>query len=177
MTAHKICWMLLPLLALPAGNGCVTTKLAKRQADLDRAAPRPTSSGVRGQIELTLSRQVDAWNLGNIDRFMFIYAGNATFSSGGTTRRGSSTLKEYYESKYTSREQMGTLAFENLEMTSFGESERTVLVLGEWRLQRSDEMLRGNFTLIMQYAGKAWSIIHDHTSLAAQPASSQAATP
>jgi L-asparaginase / beta-aspartyl-peptidase len=127
-------------------------------------------------IESILAAQTDAWNQGDIDKFMQTYwkSEELTFSSSGKTTRGwDSTLRRYKE-KYSSRELMGKLTFSELEVTLLNDS--AALVLGRWHLDRPDVRegpteLEGNFSLVLRKLDDRWLIIHDHSSLEPEEAS------
>jgi beta-aspartyl-peptidase (threonine type) len=137
-----------------------------RQAGADR--PLPSSSNDREAIDTAiiaiLRTQERAWNSGDIDAFMEHYwkSDNLTFSSSGKVTRSWQGTLENYRRRYPTRADMGTVAFENLEVTSLGPE--AALVLGHWQLDRASEPLRGNFTLVFRRIDDRWVIIHDHTS-------------
>ena len=116
------------------------------------------------EIEAVLQQQVAAWNEGDIPGFMSAYwkSSALTFSSGGQTTRGWQETLTRYQNRYDSAEKMGHLTFSELDVHPLGHDH--ALVLGRWRLQRTDEM-EGNFTLVLKRDQQRWMIIHDHTSL------------
>jgi ketosteroid isomerase-like protein len=61
---------------------------------------------------------------------------------------------------------MGRLSFSNLEITPLGDE--AALVLGEWKLEREEEAVSGNFSLVFRKIDGRWVIVHDHTSRASQ---------
>lgn len=116
------------------------------------------------QIESVLKLQAAAWNRGDIDGFMEHYwkSEKLTFSSGGKTTRGWTQTKENYQRRYPTREKMGSLTFDQLEVLPLGES--AALVLGRWHLKRDKDSLGGNFSLVFRRIEGRWLIVHDHTS-------------
>jgi len=121
-----------------------------------------------------LQRQAACWNAGDLDGFMDGYwrSEGLTFSAGGQTIRGwEATLRRYRE-RYADREQMGSLSFSDLEVTTLGDA--AALVLGRWRLARRQGPVGGNFTLVLRRFGEGWRIVHDHTSLEPPAASEKA---
>ena len=106
----------------------------------------------------------------DLDAFMEHYwkSDELTFSSGGKTARGWQTTKENYQKRYPTRERMGQLSFDAIEVTSLGET--AALVLGRWNLQRDPAPVGGNFSLVFRRVDGNWVIIHDHTSLAKEAA-------
>ena len=116
-------------------------------------------------LEEILSRQAADWNRGDLDGFMEHYwkSDDLTFSSGGHTTRGWQTTKDNYKLRYPTRERMGQLTFDGIEVTSLGDS--AALMLGRWHLDRDPAPVGGNFSLVFRRIGGAWVIVHDHTSL------------
>ena len=139
--------------------------------DSKRGSSKETSRTVKGfdDLKSVLVEQADAWNRGDIDEFMKHYwkSDRLTFSSGGKTTRGWATTKQNYKKRYPTRERMGELTFDKLEFFPLGDS--VALVLGHWHLQRNPEPVGGNFSLVFRKIDGRWVIIHDHTSVAAEP--------
>ena len=129
------------------------------------AAPTQTQNAT-AQIRSVLSAQQEAWNRGDIDRFMNGYARSAStvFVSEDTIRRGWETVRERYRKKYSERAKMGTLAFSDLDITLL--SPDAAVVLGRWSLKRANDQPHGRFTLIFKRLPEGWRIVHDHTSAA-----------
>jgi beta-aspartyl-peptidase (threonine type) len=119
---------------------------------------------VKEALTQILQQQVAAWNGGDIAGFMEYYwkSESLSFSSGGSTVRGWQATKDRYLRRYPTRADMGRLTFSDLEIRPL--SDKTVLVLGSWRLQRKSDPRHGNFTLVFQRIGDRWVIVHDHTS-------------
>jgi beta-aspartyl-peptidase (threonine type) len=116
-----------------------------------------------------LTIQADAWNRGDVEAFMDHYwkSDELTFSSSGNTTRGWSQTLDNYKRRYPTRESMGRLAFDNLEIRLL--SDKAALVLGRWHLAREPDPVEGNFSLIFQRIDGRWLIVHDHTSRAPSP--------
>ena len=129
------------------------------------AAPEQPPNSV-AEIQSVLSVQQDAWNRGDIDAFMNGYARSAStvFISEDEVTRGWETVRDRYRVKYSDRTKMGTLSFSEIEVTVL--SPETAVVLGRWRLKRTNDEPRGRFTLIFKRLPEGWRIIHDHTSAA-----------
>jgi uncharacterized protein (TIGR02246 family) len=118
------------------------------------------------EIQSVLRAQQDAWNRGDIDGFMNGYARSAStvFVSEDEVRRGWETVRERYREKYSDRAKMGTLAFSEIEVSML--SPDAAVVLGRWRLKRSNDQPHGRFTLIFQKLPEGWRTVLDHTSAA-----------
>lgn len=143
-------------------GSATTTSTVTTTATVSPSSPRGGDpvNAVRG----VLSRQVEAWNAGNIPEFMEGYSVSADtrFASGGSVTRGWLTVLKRYQSRYTDRKAMGQLTFSDLEFTVLGPD--SILVFGHWRLQRDADHPGGLFTLVFRRMGNDWRIVHDHTS-------------
>jgi uncharacterized protein (TIGR02246 family) len=129
------------------------------------AAPEQASTSI-AEIQSVLTAQLDAWNRGDIDAFMNGYARAAStvFVSQDEVSRGWETVRDRYRVKYSDRTKMGTLNFSGIEVTML--SPDSAVVLGRWRLKRTNDEPHGRFTLIFKHLPEGWRIVHDHTSAA-----------
>lgn len=135
-----------------------------RTSRQETASPTGADDAIRGAVESVLREQEAAWNRGDLDAFMDHYwkSDALTFSSGGATTRGWTETLNRYRERYPTPEQMGRLALSELEITPLGDG--AALVLGRWNVERADEPLAGNFSLVVRKIDEHWLIIHDHTS-------------
>ena len=119
-------------------------------------------------IRRTLDEQVKAWNAGDIPGFMggYVRGEELRFASGGKVQNGWQNTLERYQSKYSSRELMGTLEFSELQILVL--SSNYAEVFGRFTLTREKSVgnATGLFTLLMQRDGDRWLVRHDHTSAA-----------
>jgi|GEM_PF-1670094 len=118
-------------------------------------------------ITALLERQQAAWNRGDIEAFMSDYwqSDDLTFSSGGKITRGFQGTLDRYRQRYPTAERMGKTTFSDLEIRILDDT--NALVLGRWSLERGEEKMEGNFSLVLRQIEGQWKIIHDHTSLLA----------
>jgi ketosteroid isomerase-like protein len=130
-----------------------------------RIRPASPSDELSDKLEAILTEQAAAWNRGDIDAFMEHYwkSEQLAFSSGGHTTRGWQMTKANYKRRYPTRERMGQLTFNGLEVTPLGDA--AALMLGRWHLDRNPSPVGGNFSLIFRRIDGRWVIVHDHTSL------------
>ena len=143
------------LLGLFVGGGGVAFVL-HRQANTD-ATPL--------LVRAVLSRQQEAWNAGELERFMEDYwdSDELTFFSEGNVTKGYAGLQERYRKDYKSEgKEMGTLTFSDLDVTPMGASHATAR--GRWKVVTSNETVDGLFTLALYRFRDGWKITHDHTS-------------
>jgi ketosteroid isomerase-like protein len=135
-------------------------------------AQAPQVSSDDGEIRAAIKAQTDAWNKADIPVFMQAYEDSPDTTFIGTTlRKGFQPILERYKANYSTREQMGTLTFTDLDIrllqSACGKAE-LALVTGKFHLQRNahgaaakDE---GIFSLVWRKGPHGWKIILDHTS-------------
>jgi uncharacterized protein (TIGR02246 family) len=130
-----------------------------------RAQNASDEGASRGTIEQLLREQQEAWNAGDIEKFVGGYwrSPELTFSGSGGIERGWDGVLARYKRRYATREEMGRLDFSGLEFRFLGAD--AALVLGRWRLTRPPTNDAGGvFSLVLQRFPEGWRIIHDHTS-------------
>jgi uncharacterized protein (TIGR02246 family) len=116
-------------------------------------------------IRQVLTAQTEAWNRGDLDGFLAPYwhSEELTFFSNGSVNKGyEATAARYHKTYGTSKETMGHLDFDNLEVTMLGPD--GAAVRGRFKLQMKDSNPTGIFTLLLRKQSGKWTIIHDHTS-------------
>lgn len=147
---------------MPSSRLCRFLPLLLLAAGCDGVKPEDP----RASILEVLTRQAEAWNRGDLDRFLDGYSRSekTVFAGGGTVHRGFEAMAERYRKKYGTREKMGKLAFSNLAFESI-EADRAV-VTGSWELEIAGHETRpgGVFTLLFHRLPEGWRIVHDHTS-------------
>ncbi|MBV9300582.1 MAG: nuclear transport factor 2 family protein [Acidobacteriaceae bacterium] len=125
---------------------------------------RVKEPGVETKIRDMLASQVEAWNRGDIPRFVSFYAEDCVFA-GKQVLQGRSNLLARYKKTYPSAEAMGKLSFENLTIHPLDEQVATAV--GEWHINRpaaSGGPVGGIFSLVLQLRNGTWQIVLDHTS-------------
>ena len=147
---------------LPAAASLVfAATLATAQANKDEAA-----------IRAAVQSQVDAWNRADIPGFMKTYEQSPeTTFIGSNIGKGYEKILERYQKNYSTREQMGTLTFNDLQVRmlpgSCGKAEFAV-VTGRFHLERSQKGEAkkddGIFSLVWRKGPQGWRIVLDHTS-------------
>jgi ketosteroid isomerase-like protein len=139
--------------------GCESLRMPSTQ-------PKSTQPGI--EIRAVLNQQENAWNAGDLSRFMSFYARSdqTRFASGGDVSVGWQTVYDRYQKRYGNGAGMGTLKFSEIQITPL---EKDALAFGRWQLQRNNEVSSGLFTLLFRNTPEGWRIVHDHTSSAAKP--------
>lgn len=136
----------------------VTTSQATFSAD---ESARETD---RAAITSVLTAQQDAWNHGEVDKFLVGYwhSPELTFSGSSGIARGWDGVMARYKKNYPDQATMGQLDFSSLEFHFLGKD--AALVLGRWHLKRDKGDVGGVFSLVWQRFPEGWRIVHDHTS-------------
>ena len=127
-----------------------------------------TKISERDKLEIVglLAIQVEAWNEGNLEKFMETYWKSDKLSfvgSRGPTYGWQETL-DNYKKGYPDKAAMGSLKFTVLSISKI--DRKTVYVIGKFELTREIGNLSGHYTLVIQKIGKEWLIISDHSSSA-----------
>ena len=128
------------------------------------------SDADRVAIKKVLETQQEAWNRGDVNAFLegYWHSPDLTFSGSSGTARGFDAVRARYQKNYPDRAAMGKLDFSSLEVRLLGRD--AALVLGHWHLTRTQGDVGGVFSLVLQrFPKQAWRIIHDHTSVVAEP--------
>ena len=116
------------------------------------------------EITSLLKAQDEAWNRGDLDRFLEPYddTGKLVFLSTALIR-SPKDLKQKYEKRYgDGGSDFGKLSFSELQVEEL--SPGLARAWGKWTVQGKDNTSNGWFTLILQKQNGQWRIIHDHSS-------------
>lgn len=114
------------------------------------------------EIRALLQAQQDAWNKGDIEKFMEGYWKSDSMQFvGGTIRQGWQATLERYKQTYPDRAAMGTLQFDIWQVVRI--SEDACLLTGKYTLMRAKDQPSGPFTLIFRLKNGKWVITYDHT--------------
>lgn len=115
-------------------------------------------------IRTLLDHQVQAWNEGNIERFMTTYWKSDSLmfiGKNGVTYGWANTLNNYRKN-YPDTAAMGKLSFDILYIKRL--SFQYFQVIGKWKLQRSIGDLAGHYSLLIKKISGKWVIVSDHSS-------------
>ncbi len=117
-------------------------------------------------ITAVLNKQVEAWNSGDLKKFVSSYAPRCTLL--GANQISETTRAEvltHYEKKYPSPAARGKLTFS--ELTVHLLDAETATVTGHFHLDRGPSgggLAEGIFSLVFKRIGGSWEIVLDHTS-------------
>jgi beta-aspartyl-peptidase (threonine type) len=123
-------------------------------------------------IQKVLDQQERDWNKGDLDAFLLGYwnSPGIVFQSGGDRNVGFDAMRERYRKRYKAEgKAMGQVVFSEVEIQPLAPD--AAFVRGRWGLTMPDGKKPGGlFTLIFKKFSDGWKIIHDHTSVAEDPA-------
>ena len=116
------------------------------------------------KIKDAMTEQLNAWNAGDIDRYMETYwhSDSLMFIGKSGPTYGFEKTKANYKKGYPDTAAMGKLDFEIISMKRL--SVMYYSVVGKWHLKRSIGDIGGAFTLLFKKIKKKWVIIQDHSS-------------
>ena len=115
-------------------------------------------------IRNAMNEQLNAWNSGDIDRFMTTYWQSDSLKfigKSGVTYGWQKTL-DNYKRNYPDTVAMGKLDFNIIEVKRL--SVLYYSVVGKWHLSRSIGDIQGYFTLLFKKIKNKWVIVMDHSS-------------
>lgn len=115
-------------------------------------------------IVQAMKEQEQAWNTGDIHRFMVHYWNSEQLmfiGSGGLMKGWRSTLDRYLLT-YPTPAEMGILTFNLIQVRQTSRKHATVV--GQWSLKRATDNPSGYFVLLWEKINQKWVIIADHTS-------------
>ena len=115
-------------------------------------------------IVTKLFKQQDDWNTGDLDAFMkgYLKTEHLVFSGSSGPIYGWKATRDRYNKSYSTRQLMGILDFEILNIISLSDS--VAQLQGSFYLKRDMEDSKGFFTLTWLKIEDQWFIISDHTS-------------
>ena len=127
-------------------------------------AQKPANKKTKEKVQRIFDQQIKAWNKGDLNAFMngywedkrLLFAG-----SRGPTYGYKNTLKGYQKG-YPTKEAMGTLKFDIIEMRQW--DRKTLQVIGKFTLIRESDTPTGHFTLLLRKIKSKWVIVSDHSS-------------
>lgn len=104
-----------------------------------------------------------AWNRGDLEAFLALYAEDATFVDGRRPQRGIAWIRSNYAPAFASGAIRDSLEIK--EFTARPLSTTLALVTARYVLYRGGKTTQsGPFTVIMEERTDGWKILHDHSS-------------
>lgn len=116
------------------------------------------------EIEKVMKQQEKDWSAGALEAYMEGYwkSDSLKFIGKAGITFGWQNILEKYQKSYPDKDSMGKLKFDiiSMEMICF----KTVLVIGNWKLTRTSDVLQGYYSLIWKRIEGKWLIVTDHSS-------------
>jgi uncharacterized protein (TIGR02246 family) len=114
-------------------------------------------------LDLQFQQARDAWNRGDLDTFLTLYAEDATFVDGRRPQRGIAWIRANYTPAFAPGASRDSLEIK--ELTARPLSTTLALVTARYVLYRGAQTTQsGPFTVIMEERTDGWKILHDHSS-------------
>lgn len=117
-------------------------------------------------IETALTASAAGWNAGDLDRFMAIYAEDASYVTASGVTRGKAEIAAHYRASFTpGANKRGALSFRTLGYRTI--SNVHMLIFARWTLTPADAGTKpetGMTTLLFERRPAGWRIIADHSS-------------
>ena len=105
------------------------------------------------------------WNAGSLDRFVAVYAPDATFVTPGGLVQGRAAIADHYRPSFAGgTNKRGKLGFETLGSRII--SPAHLLLWARWTLTPADPAAKadsGMTTLLFEHRPEGWRIISDHS--------------
>ena len=116
-------------------------------------------------IRALFQMQQDAWNSGDIDRFMEAYwnSPKLVFIGRNGPTYGWQQVLDNYKRSYPDSVAMGKLKFDILDISLI--DKKTVFLIGKYHLTRTAGDAEGNFSLVLQKINGDWLIVSDHSDV------------
>lgn len=116
------------------------------------------------EIKAMLKQQENAWNEGNLEKFMIGYweSDSLLFIGKNGPKYGYKTTLANYKKGYADTTQMGKFTSTILSMQKLSAS--YYFVVGKWFLKRTIGDLQGHYTLLIRKIKNKWFIVADHSS-------------
>ena len=110
-----------------------------------------------------MNAQESAWNNGDIEQYMQGYwrSEQLKFVGKKGIKYGWQATLDNYKKSYSSKEKMGKLKFENIEIEV---NNNTAFVLGKWKITLEDQVVEGYYSLLWKKIDQHWRIVIDHSS-------------
>ncbi len=126
-------------------------------------AAAPVLSGPQAQVMAAMTASAAGWNAGDLDRFVAVYAEDATFVVKEGVLRGRAAIADHYRPSFASTgNTRGRLSFEPVAFRTIGPAQQ--LLIARWRLTGGAKEESGMTTLLWERRPAGWRIVADHSS-------------
>jgi uncharacterized protein (TIGR02246 family) len=125
------------------------------------AAPAP--SGPQTQVMAAMEASAAGWNAGDLQRFVAVYADDATFVTKDGVVRGKAAIADRYRPSFAGGgNTRGNLSFAPVAFRTLGPAQQ--LLIARWTLTGGAKDESGMTTLVWERRAAGWRIVADHSS-------------
>lgn len=118
-------------------------------------------AGPQAAVEAALADSVAGWNAGDLDRYMAVYAADATYVAPDGLVQGRAAIAARYRPAFVGPH--AKLIVRVLAIRTISEAHQ--LVFAQWRLtDAAGGVKQGPTTLLFERRKEGWRIIADHSS-------------
>ena len=126
-------------------------------------AAAPALAPPQQQVMTAMQASAAGWNAGDLDRFMAVYADDATYVTKDEVLRGKAAIAAKYRPSFAPGGNVrGQLSFEPIAFRQLGPAVQ--LLVARWRLTGGAAGETGMTTLVWERRPVGWRIVADHSS-------------
>lgn len=104
------------------------------------------------------------WNAGEIDRFMAVYASDATFVARDGVVRGTPAIAARYAPRFAADAKRGTLSFEQIDFRPIDSTHALLIARYRLAFDGKPDQTGPTSLLFEKRPGSGWKIVADHSS-------------
>ncbi|WP_322963534.1 YybH family protein [Sphingomonas fuzhouensis] len=125
-------------------------------------AAAPVTDPAAAGIRAAMLDSAAAWNAGDLNRFVAIYAPDAVFVGRNGLVQGRAAIADRYRKSFTDGgNSRGQLRFDFLELKRIGDRR---ILFARWNLSGGTSDESGMTTLVFEHRADGWKIVADHSS-------------
>ena len=126
-------------------------------------AAAPGLAPAQAQLMAAMQGSAAGWNAGDLDRFMAVYADDATFVTKNGVLRGKAAIADRYRPSFVGGgNARGQLSFQPLAFRTLGPAVQ--LLIARWTLTGGPTPQTGLTSLVFERRPVGWRIVADHSS-------------
>lgn len=138
-------------------SGCASRTVAPQTV-----APA-TVQDVPNEVAAVFRKSIGAWNAGDLDGFLQLYADTATLAQREGFLVGKTVIRMLYEPRFATGAQRDTLAMERIDVEELAPD--LALVRGVYKITGTKgNPVRATTTMVMRRIQGRWQVIHDHST-------------
>jgi len=125
-------------------------------------AAAPVADPAEAAIRTAMLDSAQGWSMGDLDRFMAIYAPDAVFVGSKGLIQGKPAIADSYRKSFAGgANSRGRLRFDFLHLKRIGDRR---ILFARWNLSGGAKAESGMTTLIFERRADGWKIVSDHSS-------------